>query len=949
MVKIYKGIVIYENIGNVVIPDGIMDDLTVKNIADINTLRVEDIMGLSSIKINDGTIRKYAVNNYDITNKKYVDDAVASGGFDPSQTLILTGNPSLGVKHYAYFEGNINIKDQIIADYGNLKLINNTIFFRDSTDTNTKGSINNLFNDNTIVLSVYNNNDTVKTNKLYIMSGGGANFEAHDYNKGIKIDNNGLEIKGISTFDNDITIGTNQIQLSSAGDISGKTLTLSESIDCGTIKAGTGNNQITLDSTTGEIKGVFLTTTGRIQAGIGTNQIILNTTNGKILGKTLELTENITAENEALNGTLTVKGITTLNNALYFKNTNHCINSYSIDNKEYLKMNSTGQIEISDSEDFNNASYGIKLYSNGNLIKGDTTLNGGNYLYLGGSEHHLRGIGDYFQIVSSKYIEISNNDRFNVSSVGIKIISSSGTMQMKGNTTFNKNLTVSGTTSLNSGTISTAPSNNNDIVNKAYVDSVVSGGVDPSVTLHLTNSNSLITDGDITSKTMIKTETQNDLSYDILYTIQRNLNNPAGLFYCPLNNKIYTIMSGNLQASYIVIYDINTSSASTKEIKDGSNQMITIYSFDGFYDYTGEISPYILISGIDSNSNNRFCYYNINSDTLSSFYSSSNINQPFYSKINYDGWIFLYTDNTSATYNLEIRSITEFYPSRTSIKYLKLSNPIDKLMTLDNNNNFVVITSGTTIYLYRFFPSSRAFNYQYDEDIGNTPKKLIKIDENTFIILCSKKIFKAEVVKASIDYELIITEIFDNSSSTYTYQSGINNIDGTLYISSVSTSPADTKIEQFTIINNQLKLIKELSLTSHKYQIKFMIAANNKIYSVCANADNSQYYSLLSETITNKASILSDNQASLSGMINIKNTENYDLNEVLTIGKLLKILQNSTISGRLRSASVTVAGPLDPETGVVINYFGNLDYSDFNNGKIKVNNIINSDKFNNSC
>ena len=765
------------------------------------------------------------------------------------------------------------------------------------------------------------------------MSGGGANFEAHDYNKGIKIDNNGLEIKGITSFDNDITIGTgtNQIQLSSAGDISGKTLTLSESIDSGTIKVGTGNNQITLDSTTGELKGVFLTTTGRIQAGTGTNQIILNTTNGKILGKTLELTENITAENEALNGTLTVNGITTLNNALYLKNTNHCINTYSLNNKEYLKMNSNGQIEISEAENFNDATYGIKLYSNGNIIKGDTTLYDGNYLYFGSSNHHIRGIGNYFQFVSSQFIEISNNDRFNYASVGIKITSSNRTMQMKGNTTFNNNLTVSGTTSLNSGTISTAPSNNNDIVNKAYVDSVVSGAVDPSITLHLTNSNSLITDGDITSKTMIKTETQNDLSYDILYTIQRNLNNPAGLFYCPSNNKIYTIMSGNNQASYIVIYDINTSSASTIEITDNNHQMKTIDSFDGFYDYSEVIPSYLLITGTDENNEGKYCYYNIKTNTLSALFGCVVNKNPF-SKISYDGWIYYYTNSThsadsSLNYNLVISSIASFYPSRAD--YTKnLNIPIDKLIPIDSFNNFVIIASGTTIYLYRFFPNNGAFNYQYDEDIENTPKKFIKINENTIIILCSKKIFKAEVVKASIDYELNITEIFDNSSSTYTYQSGINNIDGTLYISSVSTSPADTKIEQFIILNNQIKLNKELSLTSHKYQIKYMISANNIIYSVCNNADNSQYYSLLSETITNKETILSNNQTSLNGVISInKNMPSsadvkcLNINDVLTVGTFFNLMKHFTCSA----------------SGNIMN----MDY-------LINNTFINSDKFNNS-
>lgn len=902
MVKIYKGIVVYQNIGNVIIQDAEFDDMKVHNIADINTLRVEDIMGLSSIKINDGTIRKYAVNNYDITNKKYVDDAVASGGFDPSQTLILTGNPSLGVKHYAYFEGNINIKDKIIEDYGDLKLINNTIFFRDSTDTNTKGSINNLFNDNTIVLSAYNNNDTVKTNKLYIMSGGGANFEAHDYNKGIKIDNNGLEIKGISTFDNDITIGTgtNQIQLSSAGDISGKTLTLSESIDCGTIKAGTGNNQITLDSTTGELKGVFLTTTGRIQAGTGTNQIILNTTNGKILGKTLELTENITAENEALNGTLTVNGITTLNNALYLKNTNHCINTYSIDNKEYLKMNSTGQIEISDSEDFNNATYGIKLYSNGNLIKGDTTLNGGNYLYLGGSDHHIRGIGDYFQIVSSKYIEISNNDRFNVASAGIKIISSNGTMQMKGNTTFNKNLTVSGTTSLNSGTISTAPSNNNDIVNKAYVDSVVSGGVDPSVTLHLTNSNSLITDGDITSKTLYKTEkASNDITYTLKYTIDRNLNNPAGLFYCPSNNKLYTVKSGNLEASYIVIYDIATGTTTTKEITKENVSMSEVISFNGFYNIYGYYNiprdPYILITGNDSNNDARYCYYDINTDTLSILRSTSPVDVQASAKISYNGWEYFYTDQANTTYNLYIKSRTDYYPARTDIYLFNLSDPPKYLLPLNSEKQYFITLSSSKINLYRFNNSSTLITLDSYDTSNTTIKKIIYNNESDSCFVIGKnKVYKVDVVNDLLSVNLALDLSSNNSLTIY---GGIVNYDGTLYLTSYSsTSPYTTYIQQYILTNGTLKLISELARTNQKLTINYLVCAENKIYSVCKNANTNQYYSNIAEITTNKNSIISNNQTSLNGILSVNNssTFNYNNNDILTVGMLIKLLKNFT-------------------------------------------------------
>lgn len=122
--------------------------------------------------------------------------------FDPKQTITLLGSPSLMVDNTANFNGNINInndKIQYINSSNDLKINSvNTKFITKLNDIETEiGNLNN--NSTTLKLSVINNTNITDKN-LLLMSGEG--FDLDTKNKGIKINNDGLEIKGDTTFDN---------------------------------------------------------------------------------------------------------------------------------------------------------------------------------------------------------------------------------------------------------------------------------------------------------------------------------------------------------------------------------------------------------------------------------------------------------------------------------------------------------------------------------------------------------------------------------------------------------------------------------------------------------------------------------------------------------------------------------------------------------------------------
>ena len=139
----------------------------------------------------------------------------------------------------------------------------------------------------------------------------------------------------------------------------------------------------------------------------------------------------------------------------------------------------------------------------------------------------------------------------------------------------------------------------------------------------LTNPESLITVGNITTETLLKTQDNINSSIKELYTIEQSYN-PHGIFYSPYDKCIYTIEHGSsLTQVFIIKYNINTKTTSKIELKNGNNKYITVYSMNGYYDITNNTPSYLYITGLgrDQNSASKYycCYYNIETNTISSF------------------------------------------------------------------------------------------------------------------------------------------------------------------------------------------------------------------------------------------------------------------------------------------------------------------------------------------
>ena len=489
--------------------------------------------------------------------------------------------------------------------------------------------------------------------------------------------------------------------------------------------------------------------------------------------------------------------------------------------------------------------------------------------------------------------------------------------------------------SLTSGTISTSPSNNNDLVNKAYVDSAISQGIDPSQTLTLTNTSSLITEGDITTETLLKTLNSNNtttISLNDKYTIQQSNNDPAGLFYCPYNNTIYTIKQDSINPAYILSYNISTNTTSTIQLSNASASMDIVFGFNGFYDRSEQVPPYLAISGRNSDGSiSHFCYYNIKTNTLSQIYGS-NVESPN-TKISYNGWIYFYPAENVAQplADLVIDTISEYYPNRTN-HLINLGFRINYLLPLETFDNYVILTSSSTVYLYQYDSSQGTFTQldSYNTNETNIQKLIYNDEKNSCYMLTSKKIIKIDVVND----ELNVYTVYDNSSSNFNYRSGIVNFDGTLYVCSYYSSNSETKIEQYTKINNGsnivLKLVSNKTLSSSKFIFNYnVISNNNEMWAVYRNSNNSNNYSVICEIDLNSNSVISNCQTSLNGILSInKNTpSNVDtpplnMNDILTVGTFFNLMKNFKCGG---------AG-----------YTMNMDY-------LLENTFINSSKFINSC
>ena len=974
MVKIYKGIVIYENIGNVIIPDGVMDDLTVNNIATINTLKVEDVLGMSTIKLNSGTIRSAPVSQYDIVNKKYVDDN--EGTFDPTQHIILTGNPnSLTVKKAANFQGTVNIDDNVNYRTNQIQLNSAAGYLKDyfiyfkNSDGDNIGSIQN--NTTNLSMYAYNNNDTITNNKLLLMSGGGTSFSDYNYNKGIEINNNGLEIKGNTTFDNNVSM-------------------LGNLTTTGGIKSGSGNTEITLDTQTGEVKGTYITSTGNITAGTGNNQMQLTASSGKITCNSLE------AKNY----------IDVLSSGFNLVNNNSSTATFRQDlTNNRVRLSSTKEFHIyrgvSETYDGNTTNTGLRLSSTGINVKGNTTfennitttgnitagsstnqitldtsngtlsgrsmtlsngLTAGGICYhnnsvhiIGGSNslvlknaagvewHGRNGANDdttkilriegYNNAGGYKAFDIHTNNTVNIHSTigsnglggwssnyarGIQIVpydadlSENGGMTFKGNCTFNNKVSLSG-----GGTIG-APTNNDDIVNKAYVDSMISGGgLDPSQTLTLQNQDSLITYGDITSRTMIKTIDSNGTGSITNIENQYNLCNygtvnPAGMFYDPKNQLIYSTVnvSGETDA-YLSIRNLNLSTTTDKQIKDPNNNTFSfIHSLKGYYDYFNNKTT-VLISGQKSG-HNYFTFFDYDDYVFTEF-KEVKVNSTTLTSapcaMSFDGkYIYFYEPNSGQNTNIIIyKKDSDTFALKTNLTSETITSVLP-LNTLTGNERLLLICTQSKLYLYAQ-PSNLnnalvlCLEHQFTNDTSNKTM-IYGEDKYTIYLFSSKIIHRCSIIKTSSSpyYTFYVDIVYDNTSSNYTFDTGIIHYDGTLYMSSHYSSDQTIMLSQFAYDtkNYSLRLIASNTTGSTEAVVKYNVLVNNKLFVLLSYYSGQRPFVVKKYNKLNNSSILSSNQTSLNGSIRFNsqiNEEPFDVNEVITYGKLLKILNNCTIFG----------------------------------------------------
>ena len=855
MVKIYKGVVVYQNIGNVVIPDAQVDDLKVNNIATINTLDVLDTLGLSNIKINSGTITKYPVNQFDIVNKKYVDDN--EGAFDPTQHIILTGNPdSLTVKNKSYFtgetnfDGNIKINTDMIRFFSSsneLKIKPMSIMFTNNNNTEI-GNIGSYSSTSLLRLSAYNDNNTYTDRKLLLLSGAGYSLNWNAYNKGILIDNSGLEIKGNTTFDNDIT-------------------------------AGTGTNQIKLDTSNGKITG------NRFEIGYNyLNNERLYVNNGTIQGNDSVL---------FLSATSDVKGIEV---------------SYN-----------SKPLSIKPENDTNNWA-GYRIYA----PYSDQALN----IYAGANHFN------------SSYAK------------GLRISYTNG-IEVKGDTTFNNNV------SLTTGTISTAPSNSNDIANKAYVDTVATSGFDPTSTMTLTNSNSLITNGDITNKTLIKT-IEGEGTFSSIETVEFIMNyvssQPAGFFYDPKHNKIMTIKISSSEAN-IYMYDLSTNSSSLVRITDGTYTFMTVKSFQGRYDYINDTITIMICGLTNEGSPRKNCYtfYDYDNNSFSSFteISSSSLTEINGAVCSNDTkYYYFYGKGNDNTYKVLVLDKTN---NNTVLSSGIALNSISHVYSFDTNETerLILITTDTQLFLYKHSSNLTLYHCHHENYVNdsNTKYFITGEDNKSCYIYSSKIIYRCEIIKTSSSpyYSYNYDVYYDNSSSNNSYSSGIVNYDGSLYMLSKYTTDNTITIDQFMRCNNQLKLIASKTYSDmDKSSPNYCILVKNQLYFITYKGSGQMPFYLRKISKLNNSSIISSKQTSLNGNIKFDeeiNIDDYpkDINEVITYGKLLKILKNITISGSLihDDCWVNVGGTT---------YWGELAGGGFNNGKIDFGNMnVNYNKYISSC
>lgn len=493
---------------------------------------------------------------------------------------------------------------------------------------------------------------------------------------------------------------------------------------------------------------------------------------------------------------------------------------------------------------------------------------------------------------------------------------------------------------LTTGTISSEPTNTTDIANKSYVDSKAAGAeFDPSSTLTLTNSSSLITRGDITADTLIKTEKiNNDMSYNDLYEIDTSythLMKPAGLFYCPYNNCIYTTKTIYNETSYIVCYNLTTNTASQIEIKSSNDSKIPfITSLSGFYDNSMNTPPHLVLTGYTASYSIYKIYYNILSSQL---YIYTHPMKNAKAKISYNGYKYFYSSNPREDYYYNLIINKESYIDGAEENYIidDLRIPIDYLLPLDNLNNYVVFISDKTIYLYKFVQNSihhfvQLDTYDATDDINedNIIKLVYNDNKNGCYLLTNKQIFNIDITNEEINFYSIfeisrlnnLTNLIMNYDKTF-YLFCDNNEDETNIYQLVSYNSALSP-------NKELKITNSLSISGKIYYFYYSILKNNEMFCVYEDSlSETEPKNELCKVSLSNNSIISNCQTSLNGIIGINenNCVNIDtaplnINDVITVGTLFNLLKNFTINNNKISMSYLMS-----------------------------NTFINSNKFINSC
>ena len=229
MVKIYNGVVVYQNIGNVVIPDAEVDDLTVNNTATINELTVSE-----DLTVNDtANINKLNVSNGITTNNITSSNAyfgswsehdyfgkVEEGGVminkNFSAVNLLKQGDDIHFAHRCFNDCDMNLfygsgysLEQTGTDNKGIQMNSSGIIIKGDTTTRNNIIIENTkkleLKGQTGDLNVFSNGDnsviSSTNNEMYFFKGDLDNYGASGV-KGIKISSSGIEIKGKVNFVN---------------------------------------------------------------------------------------------------------------------------------------------------------------------------------------------------------------------------------------------------------------------------------------------------------------------------------------------------------------------------------------------------------------------------------------------------------------------------------------------------------------------------------------------------------------------------------------------------------------------------------------------------------------------------------------------------------------------------------------------------------------------------